>query len=700
MPVSQQIQAARVRLLIFVAAGVFAAAGAWTAVTAPTFDAPTFTLRFLLAAAAIVLTRRYGIALPGKGFASFVLGAVLAALLLYGWGFAVLSGGVALVAGDVTLRGIRVRDAVGTAAHLAFGTGLAGLAYALLGGSHGAQALSSANLLPLAALIAAYPVIVNGTFYLELALQGHFAWSDARLTMRWEAVIYAVSLGIAFAAVNLVSADLEAGPAAILTAALVGAAGLAYYVISRGVRADELRMVQGLAGAVAAEVSIERSFARIQELTRHLVPWTHMGFARYDATRHEMELLADTQMKERASFSASQGNTGVAVHTGRPVVSNQGDGAAGALGLEAGGSEVLIPLFQGTQLVGLWSVRHAQRGMYREADGELLNLLAPQLGLSIALSSLVQPVADSSEQTTAYTRALAQTTSTIRATAEEVAGRAARGESEAERAATRVEEAADGLGRLVEGLRAAMREAEVTQQSTRSVAERALAVRDASAGATENMSQLEAVIGRGVEEVGALRDASQEVERFAETIGSIAYQTNLLALNATIEASRAGVHGRGFAVVADEVRKLAEESGDAARRMARSAQATRRVLDRAAQIMEEIGRQISDLATGAARWRSELDAIVRTAEETRQAGERLVDVPRTNLQVADRAGERLGDAREAASRSAGEAAAVARDAAQQRKAVEDLERGARELARTAEQLAESVRFIRTGSGDR
>jgi methyl-accepting chemotaxis protein len=195
-----------------------------------------------------------------------------------------------------------------------------------------------------------------------------------------------------------------------------------------------------------------------------------------------------------------------------------------------------------------------------------------------------------------------------------------------------------------------------------------------------------------------LRDASQEVERFAETIAAIAGQTNLLALNATIEASRAGVHGRGFGVVADEVRKLAEESAEAARNMGRSAQATRRVLDRAAHLLEDIGRQITELAEGAARWREELDAIVKAAEQSRRAGEHLIDVPRANLTIAAQADELLVDAKEAATRSAEESAAVARGAADQRRAVEDLERGARELARIAGRLEQSVRFIAGRNG--
>jgi len=105
-------------------------------------------------------------------------------------------------------------------------------------------------------------------------------------------------------------------------------------------------------------------------------------------------------------------------------------------------------------------------------------------------------------------------------------------------------------------------------------------VRLATQTAVRRLTDLGVTTEESAREVRRLRDVAEQVEKFSETIGFIANQTNLLALNATIEAARAGVHGRGFAVVADEVHKLAEASGREARNVGKSAQETRRALDR------------------------------------------------------------------------------------------------------------------------
>src|SRR5436309_3518362 len=529
------------------------------------------------------LARRYGIPLPGNGFASYILGVVAYAVLDHGWPFALLVAPLAMLVGDLGLRRLPAAAALGNAAHLTAGSAVAGLVYQRLGGVVGTGALAAANLAPLAVFLAVLPATVNATYYLELALGRSLAWVDARLTARWETIVYACSAGLALVWLWLTHAGLEAGDALAVGGVLAITTMVSASVIRRAVRADELTLVQSLSQAIAADISLAKSFPRIQQLARRLVPWEQMGFARYDARTNEMELIADTAAgggggeggRSPFRFDANAGLTGEAVRRRRPVVAHALSREQVVLPApEQPGSEVLVPLYHAGQLVGLWSVRHSDPTLYRDSDGDMLALVAPQLALMLAIEGSVQPVVGASDRTSAY----------------------------------------------------------------------------------------------------------------------------MQTLSATIEAARAGVHGRGFAVVADEVHKLAEESGREARNVGKSAQDTRRALDRAAALLERVRSDLAEVAQGSTGWLEDLSRIAAAAAGTARAGKRVAELAHGIADQAGTIGGALGQAKAGAQTSTQEAEAVAAAAAEQRKAIEGLARGAAELASLADHLARAVRFVRGDNG--
>ncbi len=161
--------------------------------------------------------------------------------------------------------------------------------------------------------------------------------------------------------------------------------------------------------------------------------------------------------------------------------------------------------------------------------------------------------------------------------------------------------------------------------------------------------------------VEALGDKSLEIGQIVDLITNIASQTNLLALNAAIEAARAGEMGRGFAVVADEVRKLAEESGEAAQRIA--------------QLIREIQNE-SDKAVGAMQEGTK--EVAKGTEVITQAGDAFhyiiaaVNQVRAQIEEVSSAGQQMAAGAEIAIKSVDNTAEAAQNNAQIVEVMSDL----------------------------
>ena len=99
----------------------------------------------LLVLALCIAARPFGIPLPGKGFASFVIGPATVSVFALGWAAGALVSAAGMLLGDVAVRRLPARNALSNAAHIAMGCALGGGIYAAIGGGHGAAAFAPWN---------------------------------------------------------------------------------------------------------------------------------------------------------------------------------------------------------------------------------------------------------------------------------------------------------------------------------------------------------------------------------------------------------------------------------------------------------------------------------------------------------------------------------------------------------------------------
>lgn len=170
-------------------------------------------------------------------------------------------------------------------------------------------------------------------------------------------------------------------------------------------------------------------------------------------------------------------------------------------------------------------------------------------------------VAASSEELTASSEQSAQAANQIAASISDVADGAKEQLAAANEASAVVEQMSAGIQQVAANTN------HVAEQSAQ-VAEKAEEGGQAVEKAVNQMAQIEDTVNISAKVVAKLGERSKEIGQIVDTISGIAGQTNLLALNAAIEAARAGEQGRGFEVVAEEVRKLAEQSKNAAQKIA------------------------------------------------------------------------------------------------------------------------------------
>lgn len=212
--------------------------------------------------------------------------------------------------------------------------------------------------------------------------------------------------------------------------------------------------------------------------------------------------------------------------------------------------------------------------------------------------------------------------------------------------------------------------------------------------AVGQMVQIETTVNTSAAVVATLGERSKEIGQIVDTISGIAGQTNLLALNAAIEAARAGEQGRGFAVVAEEVRKLAEQSQEAAKKIAELIGEIQGDTDKAVMAMNDGTREVK---TGAEVVNAAGVAFREIADLVTQVSDQVRDISAAIQQTAAGSQQIVGSVKKIdvlSKKTSAETQNVSAATEEQLASMEEIATSSEALAKLAESLQAAVQRFR------
>lgn len=296
-------------------------------------------------------------------------------------------------------------------------------------------------------------------------------------------------------------------------------------------------------------------------------------------------------------------------------------------------------------------------------------------------------VAASSEELTASAEQSTQAANQIATSIMSVAGAATEQVAAANESASVVEQMSAGLQQVAANAN------HMAAQSARA-AEQAKEGGQAVDKAVSQMAQIEDTVNTSAVVVAKLGERSKEIGQIVDTISGIAGQTNLLALNAAIEAARAGEQGRGFAVVAEEVRKLAEQSQEAAKKIADLIGEIQGDTDRAVVAMSDGTREVKTGAevvnAAGVAFREIIALVTEVSSQVREISAAVQEMAGGSQQI-------VGSVRKIDTLSksaAAESQSVSAAAEEQLASMEEIASSSQALAKLAEDLQVAVSKFR------
>ena len=298
-------------------------------------------------------------------------------------------------------------------------------------------------------------------------------------------------------------------------------------------------------------------------------------------------------------------------------------------------------------------------------------------------SQSAEQLAASSQELTASAEQSSQATNQVALSIQEVAHGTTEQKGAANAAAAIVTEMSAGIEEIAAN-------ASSVASQTETAAEKALKGGAAVDKAVRQMGQIEQTVNTSAQVVVKLGERSKEIGQIVDAISNIAGQTNLLALNAAIEAARAGEQGRGFAVVADEVRKLAEQSEEAAKRIAGLITEIQGETEHAVRSMQqgtvEVKTGAEAVNTAGTSFREIADLVTEVSDQVKQISNAIQAMAKGSQKIV----ESVQTIDMLSKKTAGEAESVSAATEEQLASTEEIATSSRALATLAQELQGAV----------
>lgn len=315
--------------------------------------------------------------------------------------------------------------------------------------------------------------------------------------------------------------------------------------------------------------------------------------------------------------------------------------------------------------------------------GDFEKMAANLQGLVTQVTKSSQELATASEHLNASAEQSAQASGQVAQSVTEVAEGTATQVSHVEQAVGVVQQMAEAIDHI------AVNASEISGRS----AETARSAEEGQRAAEQANSQMGAIttaVKQSADVMQKLGEGSKQIGEIVNVISGIAGQTNLLALNAAIEAARAGEQGRGFAVVAEEVRKLAEQSQEAAAKIATLIGEIQADTDNALHVMNQGTAEVERGTEVIARTGEQFIGIVGQVEGLNR---QLQEISAAAEQLSASSGEvvaAVNNVKSLASHTAGNTQTISAAAEEQSASMEEIASSSQTLASLADELKVNV----------